>query len=290
MYDPEMDSAKRSRAVIALATLLAIACVAQAAADPPAASSLWERHSVPHGRVHVEHHRSRLLPVANREIYVYTPPGYAARGAKRYPVLYLLHGRGGVAADWTVAGLVNDIEDNLLAAGRATPMIIVMPWGHAIPEDAPRPADPARSNNELFERYLLQEVMPLVEGRYRIADDRRQRAIAGLSMGGGQSAQIGYRHTDLFASVGVFSAGLADDVTTRYPFLQDAAATNASMTLLFYGVGIEDERPHLALRRLTSALDARGVNNTYFETVGGHDWQVWRQCAAQLLPLLFPPQ
>jgi enterochelin esterase-like enzyme len=273
------------RAVFCIAALLLAVTVAQA--DAPAEDSLWQGHDVAHGRIHVEHHRSRLLPVANREIYVYTPPGYAAHRGSRYPVLYLLHGRGGVAADWTVAGLVNDIEDNLLAAGRAVPMIIVMPWGHAIPEDAPRPTDPALGNNELFERYLLQEVMPLVEGRYRIAKDRRQHAIAGLSMGGGQSAQIGYRHTDLFASVGVFSAGLPDDVTTRYPFLEDAAGTNASMALLFYGVGIEDERPHQALQKLSAALDARGVQNTYFETLGGHDWEVWRECAAQLLPLLF---
>jgi enterochelin esterase family protein len=248
----------------------------------------WEYRDIPHGTVEINYHRSRVLHGAIRQVFVYTPPGYDNNTVTRYPVLYLLHGSGGVAADWSLTGFANYIEDSLIADKKAVPMIIVMPWGHAIPIDAPAPKDPALSNNTIFEQYFLNEVIPLVESKYRVAPGRTNRAIAGLSMGGTQSSQIGYGHTNLFAYVGIFSSGLTDDVESRYRVLTDAHFANTEMKVLFFGVGKEDARPNAALKKLTASLNSRGIKNTLYETDwGAHIWPVWRKCLTQFAPLLF---
>jgi enterochelin esterase-like enzyme len=249
---------------------------------------LWEYRDVPHGLLEINSHTSAVLNGAVRQVFVYTPPGYDKNPSMRYPVLYLLHGNGGVAADWPLTGFANYIEDNLLAEKKAVPMIVVMPWGHAIPIDAPQPKDPALSNNEIFEQYLLKDVIPLVESTYRAAPGRSNRAIAGLSMGGGQASQIGFRHVDLFAYVGIFSSGLPDDVETRYKVLSDPKVANAEMKVLFFGVGKEDARPNAALKKLAASLTQRGIKNVFYETDwGGHVWPVWRMCLTRFAPLLF---
>jgi enterochelin esterase family protein len=249
----------------------------------------WEYRDVPHGTLETTYHRSQVLSGAVRQVIVYTPPGYDRNPKARYPVLYLLHGSGGVAADWSLAGNANYIEDSLIAERKAVPMIIVMPWGHALPFDAPAPKDPALSNNALFERYLLQEVMPMVEAKYRVAPGRDNRAIAGLSMGGGQSAQIGYGHTDLFASVGIFSSALTDDVQSRYKVLNDARFANSEMKVLFFGVGTFDPRDE-PMKKLSASLTQNGIKNVFYDTdAGAHVWPVWRECLVQFAPLLFKP-
>ena len=143
---------------------------------PGAESALLSVNDAPHGTVSQVWYASPALKM-NRRVYVYTPPGYEA-GRARYPVLYLFHGTNGTSADWTTAGRANFIADNLIAAKKMVPMIIVMPLGHAAPYGG------RGDNNALFERYVLEEVIPLVEGKYRVKTERENRAIMGLSMGG----------------------------------------------------------------------------------------------------------
>ena len=144
---------------------------------PGEGTELWRARDVPHGRVELNWEKSQVTG-DTRAYYVYTPPGYDRNRAARYPVLYLLHGNNDTAAGWTDVGKANFILDNLLAEKRAAPMIIVMPWGHAIPYGG------SNSNNTVtFERYVLNEVIPQVAKKYRTARGRDHRAIVGLSMG-----------------------------------------------------------------------------------------------------------
>jgi enterochelin esterase family protein len=242
----------------------------------------WEYRDVPHGNVEVNYHRSAVLNNSVRQIFVYTPPGYDKNASMRYPVLYLLHGNGGVASDWTNAGFANYIEDNLVAEKKSVPMIIVMPWGHALPIGAP-----TGDNALLFEQYLLKEVIPKVESKYRVAPGRNNRAIAGLSMGGGQTTLIGLGHPDMFAYVGLFSHDMGAD-SAKYKVLNDPKAA-AEMKALFWGVGKEDPRDP-GMKKLTDSLTALGIKHVFYEdTEGatGHVWPVWRKCLTQFAPMLF---
>src|SRR4030095_7333146 len=143
--------------------------------QPP---ELWEARDVPHGTVEVNWEKSKVTG-DTRAYYVYTPPGYDRGRSTRYPVLYLLHGNNDTAAGWTDVGKATFMLDNLLAQKKARPMIIVMPWGHAVPYGG------SQSNNTAtFERYLIEEIIPQVEKKYRAARGRENRAIVGLSMGG----------------------------------------------------------------------------------------------------------
>ena len=167
----------------------------------------WDFRDVPHGSIEINVHRSAVLGGAQRQIFVYTPPDYHKSRSTRYPVLYLLHGSNDLAAGWTFAGNANLILDNFQADKKAVPMIVVMPWGHAIPFGS-RPGPNEPGNNARFEEYLLKEVMPLMESKYRISPGRKNRALMGLSMGGGQTLQIGLTHLDLFSGLGVFGNGM----------------------------------------------------------------------------------
>jgi len=249
----------------------------------------WEFRDVPHGVVNVIWHKSAVLEGAMRQVYVYTPPGYGKNTSLRYPVLYLLHGSQDVAAGWTLTGAANLILDNLIAEKRALPMLVVMTNGHAVPYGTP--AEPGK-NNELFEQYLLKEVAPLVEANYRVAPGRINRAIAGLSMGGGQATQIGLGHLDLFAW-GVFSSGQAQNLETRYKaLLDDPKATNERLKLLFIGVGKTDPG-YARVKQFAETLKAHHIANVYWETEGAHVWPVWRRCLVETAVRLFqksPPR
>jgi enterochelin esterase family protein len=236
----------------------------------------WLMKDVPHGRVEMLTHAARTLGGAKREVFVYTPPGYG-KGAARYPALYLFHGSNDVAAGWTWTGHAHLILDNLIAAGKAKPMVIVMPWGHAAPFGAP-------GNNEKFEKYLLEDVMPMVEGEYRLTGER---AVVGLSMGGGQALEIGLRHLDRFSAIGVFSSGIPQRFEERFgDVLGDSKRVNGRLKLFWIGIGTEDGA--LARNReLRAVLEKRGVRFTGVETEGGHFYPVWRRYLTEVAPLLF---
>jgi enterochelin esterase-like enzyme len=250
----------------------------------------WELNDVPHGEIHHHFYKSAVAG-DNRDYYVYTPAGYDPAKKKTYPVFYLLHGFSDDASGWTAVGYANVILDNLIAQGKAKPMIVVMPlgygtiefvhlgwnaWGH----------DELRARNfEKFREALLTEVMPQVEGEYHITKDRNSRAIAGLSMGGSESLLTGLNNLDKFSWVGAFSSGgLPDDFQKNFPSLDSKA--NQQLHLLWIACGTED---HLITinRNLREWLKTKGVKMTEIETPGMHTWMVWRRNLAELAPLLF---
>jgi enterochelin esterase family protein len=183
----------------------------------PGAPQLWDVRDVPHGVVHHHVYKSSAiegLPVGMEDYYVYTPPGYDAAAAKLYPVLYLLHGWSAVAESWLHDGQANLILDNLIAQGQAVPMIVVMPLGYGdlsfVTGGFGQWNDEAKIGNNLqrFGNALLSEIVPQVESGYRVSARREDRAIAGLSMGGGESLVIGLNHPDTFAWIGGFSSAV----------------------------------------------------------------------------------
>lgn len=257
----------------------------------PGPSSLpWEFNDVPHGEVHHHFYKSA---VANdeRDFYVYTPPGYDPKAKTTYPVLYLLHGYSDDASGWSAVGRANVILDNLIAQGKAKPMIVVMPLGYGTMEiitlgwGAWRHTDVRDQNFSRFRDALLTEVMPKVETEYRITADRGSRAIAGLSMGGSESLLTGLNHLDKFAWVGAFSSGgIPDGFEKDFPNL-DAKASQ-QLRLLWIACGTEDGLIKVN-RELKAWLKTKNVPFTDIETPGMHTWMVWRRNLSEFAPLLF---
>jgi len=257
---------------------------------PGAATLSWEVNDVLQGVVHHHFYHSGVVG-DNRDYYVYTPPGYDPRETKTYPVLYLLHGYSDDASAWTAVGRANVILDNLIAQGKAKPMIVVMPLGYGAPEiltrgfGAFRHPELVERNMNNFRSALLTEVIPQVERDYRVASDRQSRAIAGLSMGGAESLYTGLNTLDHFAWVGSFSAGgLGEDYKAEFPSLDSKA--NTELHLLWIACGTED---HLITpnRKFRDWLTTQGVHHTDIETPGMHTWMVWRHNLTNFVPLLF---
>jgi enterochelin esterase family protein len=254
---------------------------------PGAASDFFAEKPVPHGQVAAIHYQSRALGVPRR-MHVYTPPGYLTSG-QRYPVLYLLHGGGDNDQSWLMAGRANFILDNLIAAGKAKPMIVVLPAGHtpAVPGAAP----PSPGVPDAFARDLLTDVMPYVEQNYRTLPGRDQRAVAGLSMGGQQTLNVGLTNLDKFSQLGVFSSGW---------FGQEGAATfaknnealfsdpklNDRIKLFWFATG-KDDFVLPSTKAALALLDQHKVRYRYKETEGGHTWPNWRAYLNEFAPLLF---
>jgi enterochelin esterase-like enzyme len=217
---------------------------------------------------------------------VYTPPGYD-KGTDKYPVLYLQHGAGEDERGWTNQGRANFILDNLIAAKKARPMIVVMDNGYAT--KAGEDAVPRDFGG--FEAVLIEELIPKIDATYRTLADREHRALAGLSMGGRQALQFGLNHLDLFASVGAFSApafGKFDVKTSYNGAFADAAAFNNKARLLWLGAGSAEESFVAGMMAMHKALDAAGVEHVMFESPGtSHEWQTWRRCLHDFAPRLF---
>ncbi len=250
----------------------------------------WEVNDVPHGTVHHHFYHSKIVG-DDRDFYLYTPAGYDGQESKAYPVLYLLHGYSDDASAWTAVGRVNVILDNLIAQGKAKPMIVVMPLGYGAPEivfpGGPRGMDPKRwqRNLEKFRDALLSEVIPEVEKSYGVPKQREARAIAGLSMGGTESLVVGLNALDRFAWVGAFSSGgLPPDFDATFPGLDSKA--NDQLRLLWISCGADDRLIDTS-RKLGEWLKSKGVRHTNVETSGAHTWMVWRRNLATFIPLLF---
>jgi enterochelin esterase family protein len=259
------------------------ASMVEVPSQPPA---LWQERDVPHGSVTIEWQKSSALNGETRSIWIYTPPGYEkAPASRQYPVLYLFHGSNDTAGGWVLAGQANYILDNLIAEGKAVPMVVVMPYGHAVPFGSPRELQ--AKNAQLYEDYILKDVRPLVETKYRVSKDRARRAIAGLSMGGGQSLHIGLRHLDLFSAVGAFSAAAPTNAETVFASaLGNAKATNEKLKLLWIACGKDDSLLDRNAK-LSEVLKARGIRHTYLATEGAHTYTVWRTYLGEFVPLLF---
>jgi enterochelin esterase-like enzyme len=249
---------------------------------PAETPAIWQIRDVPHGSVEINWQKSKALNGETRSFWVYTPPGYEQDRNRRYPVLYLLHGSNDTAAGWTLAGNANFILDNLIAAKKAVPMIVVMPYGHAVPFGSPR--EMQAKNTALFEEYLLTDVVPLAESKYRVAPGQPNRAIAGLSMGGGQSLSIGFGHLDLFSGIAAFSAAVPADFETR--FAKALSSASSKLKVLWIGCGRQDSLFERS-EKLAGLLTAHEVRHTFRATEGAHTYTVWRQYLAVFAPLLF---
>jgi enterochelin esterase-like enzyme len=260
----------------------------------PGPSSLsWELNDIPHGAVTNHFYKSSVIG-DERNFFVYTPPNYDARRKEPYPVLYLLHGFTDDASAWTTAGRENVILDNLIAQGKAKPMLVVNTLGYGAPEiiDGGFNMDPSvmKKNNDKFIAALFEEVIPQVEKEYHVSKDRFGRAIAGLSMGGAESLSAGLNHPEEFAWIGGFSSAtvmLNPDFSKAFPALDDKI--NSQLRLLWIACGVEDGLvgPN---RQFEDWLKSKGVQFTRIETPGAHTWMVWRRNLTEFAPLLFQSQ
>ncbi len=258
---------------------------------PGAAPQPWEVINVPHGVVHRHSYASKIiqgLTDGKEEYYVYTPPGYDPAGATRYPVLYLLHGWSGGADDWLAAGQMDLMLDNLISQGRAVPMIAVMPQSYGAMsfvrggfETWNDPAQVAK-NIRLFGDALLQEIAPQVEQTYRVSEER---AIAGLSMGGGQSLLIGLNHPEYFAWVGGFSSALP---YATFEGLFPGMTAARPPRLLWIACATEEEDIAVS-RKFVAWLKTKGLSPAAIEIPGIHNWHTWRDNFVNFAPLLFRP-
>jgi enterochelin esterase family protein len=263
----------------------------QSAVHVPGSSLPWEVDQVAHGEIHHHFYCSKIAS-DHRDFYVYTPPAYFADTKTQYPVLYLLHGFSDDASGWTAVGRANVILDNLIAQGKAKPMIVVMPLGYGDYDVIRRgwgswsDKDLASRNLSKFTDILLSEVMPQVEQSYRVKKDRESRAVAGLSMGGAESLLTGLNHLDQFAWVGGFSSGGIDLQSFGEEFPDVDTNANKKLKLLWIACGTDD---HLIKvnRDFKSWLKDKGVQFTDIETPGMHTWMVWRRNLAAFAPLLF---
>ena len=248
---------------------------------PSAQASLWQPQDTPHGTVDINWTKSAVLNGETRWFWVYTPPGYEKDRNAKYPVLYLFHGSNDTAGGWVLAGHANFILDNLIAQKKAVPMIVIMPWGHAVPFGSPREIQ--AKNTSTYEDYLLKEVIPYVESKYRVNADRKTRAIAGLSMGGGQSLTIGFRHPELFSSVGAFSAAVPENMDT---LLGEAKTINDKYKNIYFACGKQDSLFGRA-QKLDELMTSKQIKHTFHPTEGAHNYAVWRQYLGEFAPLLF---
>jgi len=252
-----------------------------------------ENRPVPHGEIRVAWYHSSTLD-AMRSLRVYTPPGYDDSTA-RYPVFYLLHGGGDDDAGWSTIGRAGFIMDNLLAEQKVRPMIVVMPNG-----SMPRPASAARfvpgsgpppermQAQNRFTEELLQNVMPYAEQHYRVLADRENRAIAGLSMGGGQTLTLAFSKPELFRYVAAMSAAANGITEARYPAIfKDPSVVNKQFKVLWIGIGKDDRLTGPSNTTLHEALTKAGITHTYALGEGRHEWTVWRNHLHDVAPLMF---
>ncbi len=258
---------------------------------PDKDGDFYEPKDVPHGEVRVRWYFSKTTG-AWRRAYVYTPPDYDRNQKTRYPVLYLQHGAGENETGWTKQGRANLILDNLIAAGRAKPMLVVMETGYATRPGATPVQGPTGNPTtpNAFGEVLVSDLIPMIDATYRTLADRDNRAMAGLSMGGGQTMQITSTNLDKFAWVGAFSAPIRnfDAKTTFGGVFADAATYNKRVRLLWLGAGTGEVPFIEGLNQLRKALDTAGIKYVAYESPGtAHEWQTWRRSLHDFAPRLF---
>jgi enterochelin esterase-like enzyme len=229
---------------------------------------------------------------------VYTPPGYDSERETRYPVLYLQHGSGEDERGWANQGRAAFIMDNLIAEGKAVPLLVVMERGYATRAGEMPSPNPGRMGNA-FEDVVTKDLIPFIDATYRTRPDRDNRALAGLSMGGFQSYSIGLRHLDLFSAIGGFSGagggfgGAPFDPKTAYNgVMADSEAFNRRVPVVFLSVGTtESQRFQDSVRGFNDTLNKAGIKTVFYESPGtDHEWLTWRRSLHQFAPLLFRTQ
>ncbi|HYV39368.1 MAG TPA: alpha/beta hydrolase-fold protein [Gemmataceae bacterium] len=247
----------------------------------------YDNKDVPHGEVRERWYHSKVTGQP-RHIYVYTPPGYDTDPQKSYPVLYLQHGSGGDERQWSIQGRMNFTLDNLIASGKAKPMIVVMEKGYATRAGAAGGA--AGKGGSALEDVFIKELIPMIDSTYRTIATREQRAIAGLSMGAGHALQIGLAHLDTFSAIGAFSGGGGKtDMKTAYNgVFANAAEFNKKVSVLYLHAGTAETAQHKGAVAFHAALQKAGINSVFEDVQGtAHDWQTWRWAFYSFAPRLF---
>ncbi len=287
---------------------------------PSPGEDFYDAKNVPHGEVR-EHWYYSQTNCAWRRCFVYTPPGYNHHPTERYPVVYLLPGAGEDERGWSTQGHVNFILDNLIAEGKAKPMIVVMENGGGsalfnspgfgrgrgggpgpavlmggtnTPPRAGGPNPPGRGGFRLggpaalFPNTLLHEVIPMIDSTYRTVPDREHRALAGLSMGGMETRTIGMAHLDTFANLGIFSGGTLGEMNDTNSPLDNPAEFDRLVKVAFVSFGSVEGGAH-TLQSYYDSLVAAGVTNMtcYISPGTAHEWQTWRRSFCHFAPLLF---
>ena len=277
------------------------------------ASDLWTFKDVPHGTIEQIWYPSPTLGLDQRRMSVYLPPDYQTNTTKKYPVLYLLHGSGNDEDAWDTMGRANIILDNLIASGKALPMILVMPNGNAkqtvsqgygygptpslfqitAPQANPAPVAPRVQTAGMrppapyegsYPESLVKDVIPFVEKTYRVMPDKAHRAIAGLSMGGSQTVMTTNNNPNTFAYIGVFSAGGAVGTPAFEAQLDQIKADGVKL----YWTGAGDiDMAHDRTVALEADLKAKGFPTSYKEIPGPHEWPLWRNFLSDYASLLF---
>ncbi len=257
-------------------------------ASPPRFDQLQD---VPHGAVHILDYYSTTQKI-NRKVYVYVPPTYNKETNKKYPVLYLRHGGGGNETSWYNEGCAPIIMDNLLAQGKVTPMIIVMTNGNI--EIQTEGGAYGKEGIAIMGNELFNDVMPLIEKNYRVLTDPKNKAIAGLSMGGGQSFYIGLRNVEKFDWIGSFSSGIFGgipgsefDAEIQIPgIITRSDEFNDDLSLLYMSCGEQDPRVKYT-NSVVAQFRANNLHVTYETFEGTHEWKVWRHSLRNFLQLIF---
>ena len=263
---------------------------------PEAGADFYSLKQVPHGDIRSKSYFSKVTGTW-RNINIYTPPGYDVDVKKSYPVLYIQHGGGEDERGWAVQGKTNVILDNLIAAGKAVPMIVVIPNGNVT-----KPGVTATGYTDeamaVFKEEMTASIIPFIESNYRVKAGVANRAISGLSMGGGQAFYTGLRNTDIFSHVGVFSTGVFGGINRQPnapPFDVEAAipgiltnpkSFNSKLKVFYLSVGEQDPRVE-PTKKLVETFKSKGLNVEFASFPGGHEWQVWRKSLNDFAPKLF---
>ncbi len=260
-------------------------------------ADLYSVSKVPHGSVTRRWYNSPGNSM-DRRLTIYTPPGYET-GSEKYPVLYLLHGAGGDEEAWMALGRLSQIMDNLIAAGKAEPMIVVMPNGNVIQDAAPgegtdgyyKPQFMVPKTMDGTYEATFPDIITFIESSYRVKADKANRAIAGLSMGGFHSLHISRYYPNTFDYVGLFSAaiGVNENVTSKvYDNIDTTLETQMKNGYKLYWIGMgKTDFLYKSGEEYRAKLDKMGMKYTYVETEGGHTWTNWRVYLSQFAPQLF---
>lgn len=270
------------------------ASVVEIPGDPPRFDQV---QAVPHGSVDIHTYPSTVSGT-QRGLYVYVPAEYYSQPKRRFPVLYLWHGGGGAELDWSRDGRAGVILDNLIAARKAVPMIVVMP-NNVSGAPAPGVTGPSggvgRTDYPRLRQELREEIVPFVAGHYRTVEHRESRAMAGLSAGGGTTMNVGLTSLDSFAWIAEFSSGIFGGVASYGPFemekivpgfYSDPALVNRKLKLFYMSCGTEDPRLPFQKKALEE-FRSHDIQVTFAEFPGAHEWKVWRHSLADLAPRLF---
>ncbi len=251
---------------------------------PDKYSEFYLLHDVPHGSVRMDYFYSETVGDW-RSCYVYTPPGYDKKREKRYPVLYLQHGGGEAESCWVWQGKINHIMDNLLADGQCPEMIVVMNCGYVYPLEE---TEHTGSFITPVEDLIVRDSIPFIDKKYRTLPDRHHRAIAGFSMGGGQTLNTVAAYPEYFANAGVFSApSIRTDRKDKLGLFRDPKVFNENFDLFFVNAG-EYEPCCPVLRDTTRKMRAEGYKLVFFASPGYHEWAPWRWAVMEFAKRLFP--